>query len=72
MSYRLSREEEIDMQNLAPEITDPNVAGSRISYGDNTEGLFSAISTPVFLLRSSSTLFQRVNEKDDLIKVLVR
>ena len=66
--HRLSREEEIDMQNLTPEITDPNVAGSRISYGDNTEGLFSAISTPVFLLRSSSTLFQRVNEKDALIK----
>ena len=56
------------MQRLAPEITDPNIAAGRISYGDNTEGLFSAISTPVFLLQSSSTLFKRISETDPLVK----
>ena len=66
--HRLNTEDEIDMQLLAPEITDPNVAAGRISYGDNTEGLFSAISTPVFLLQSSSTLFQRISETDPLVK----
>ena len=66
--HRLNTEDDIDIQRLAPEITDPNIAAGRISYGDNTEGLFSAISTPVFLLQSSSTLFQRISETDPLVK----
>jgi hypothetical protein len=51
-------------EELPDEVMDTQ-AGTTAGYGDNTEGLFTTITTPVTLLQQSTTLFRKLDGSED-------